>query len=149
MELLLSPANLLGEIARTVEHFKLPGLDARTLIEGRRKDIEALAEANRIALGGMQELARKQGEILQTTLRELQTLVQQGPVGLAQDPTKVGAIVQRTLQEALGNMHDLVDVARKSQTDAFRVASERMQRNIEEIRTSLQAPKAKKAERDA
>jgi len=46
MELSLSPANLLGEIAQTVQRFKLPDLNAEALLEGRRKDIEALAEAN-------------------------------------------------------------------------------------------------------
>jgi phasin family protein len=149
MELVPSPANLLGEIAKTVEQFRLPGLDAEALLESRRKDIEALAEANRIALSGMQELARKQGEILQATLRELQVLVQEARTGLAQDPSKFGDLVQRSLQETFGSMRDLAELARKSQTDAFRVVGERIQHNIEELRTSLQAPKAKKTGKDA
>jgi len=33
MEIVPSPANLLGEIARAVEQFRLPGLDAGTLLE--------------------------------------------------------------------------------------------------------------------
>jgi phasin family protein len=149
MELVPSPANLLGEIAKTVEQFRLPGLDAGALLEGRRKDIEALAEANRIALSGMQELARKQGEILQATLRELQVLVQEARTGLAQDPTKFGDLVQRSLQETFGSMRDLAELARKSQMDAFRVVGERIQHNIEELRTSFQPPKAKKPGKDA
>ena len=147
MELVPSPANLLGEIAKTVEQFRLPGLNVGALVEGRRKDIEALAEANRIALSGMQELARKQGEILQATLRELQALVQEARTGLAHDPTRFGDLVQQSLQETFANMRDLAELARKSQTDAFRVVGERMQRNIEELRTSFQ-PKAKKAGKD-
>lgn len=149
MELVPSPANLLGEIARTFGQFKLPGLDAGVLLEGRRKDIEALAEANRIALGGVQELARKQGEMLQGTLQELQTLIREGAASLAKDPSKFGDVVQKTLQETFGNMRDLAELARKSQTDAFHVVSERMQRNIEELRTSLQPPKAKKTAKEA
>jgi phasin family protein len=149
MELVPSPANLLGEIAKTVEQFGLPGLDAGALLEGRRKDIEALAEANRIALSGMQELARKQGEILQATLQELQALVQEVRTGLAQDPTKFGDLVQKSLQETFGNMRDLAELARKSQTEAFRVVGERMQRNIEELRMSFQLPKAKRTGKEA
>jgi phasin family protein len=148
MELAPSPANLLGQIAKTVEQFSLPGLDAGALLEGRRKDIEALAEANCIALSGMQELARKQGEILQSTLRELQVLVQEARTGLAQDPTKFGDLVQQSLRVTFGNMRDLAELARKSQIDAFRVVGERMQRNIEELRTSFQAPKVKKTAKD-
>lgn len=150
MELMPSPANLLGEIAKTVEQFRLPGLNAEALLEGRRKDIEAIAEANRIALSGMQELSRKQGEILQATLRELQALVQEArTTDLAQDPSKFGDLVQKSLQEAFGNMRDLAELARKSQTEAFRVVGERMQRNIEELRTSFQPPKAKRIGKDA
>ena len=140
MELVPSPANLLGEIARTVEQFKLPGLNAGALLDGRRKDIEALAEANRIALDGVQELARKQGQVLQATLQELQTLVREVPASLVQDPTKVGGLVQKVLQETFGNMRDLAELARKSQTDAFQVVNKRVQHNIEELRTSLLEP---------
>jgi phasin family protein len=149
MELVPSPANLLGEIAKTVEQFRLPGLDAGALLEGRRKDIEALAEANRIALSGMQELARKQGEILQATLQKLQALVQEVRTGLVQDPTKLGDLVQKSLQETFGNVRDLAELARKSQTEAFRVVSERIQRNIEELRTSFQPAQAKRTGKDA
>jgi phasin family protein len=149
MELVPSPANLPREIAKTVEQFRLLGLDAQALVEGRWKDIEALAEANRIALSGIQELARKQGEILQTTLRELQVLVQEARTGLAQDPSKFGDLLQRSLQETFGSMRDLAEIASKSQTDAFRVVGERIQRNVEELRTFFQAPKAKKTGKDA
>jgi len=148
MELAPSPANLLGQIAKTVEQFSLPGLDAGTLLEGRRKDTEALAEANRIALSGMQELARKQGEILQATLRELQALVQEAKTGLAHDPTKFGDLVQQSLRETFGNMCDLAELARKSESEAFRVVGECMKRNIEELRTSFQARKVKKTAKD-
>ena len=149
MELVPSPANLLGEIAKTVEQFGLPRLDAETLLEARRKDVAALAETNRIALSGMQELARKQGEILQATLGDLQTLLQEGRVSPAQYPTKLGDIVQKSLQQAFGNMRDLAKLAGKSQTEVFHVIGERVQHNIEELVTSFQPPKVKKKGKDA
>jgi phasin family protein len=140
MEPQTSPANLLGEIARMIEQFKLPGLDAAAVLERRRKDIEALAEANRIARAGVQDLAQKQGDILQKTLRELQGLVQDGKAGIAQNPAQFGDLVHKALHDTLGNMRDLAEIARKSQTEAFGVVSERMQRNIEELKASLVPP---------
>jgi hypothetical protein len=97
----------------------------------------------------MQEIARKQGEILQAALRELQVLALETKAGLAQDPPKFGDLVQRSPQETFGSMRDLAELARKSQTDALRVVGERIQRNIEELRTSFQAPKAKKTGKEA
>ena len=148
MELTPSPADLLGEIARTFEQFGLPGLNTGALLEGRRKDIEALAQANRIAVDGIQEIARKQGQILQETLQELQTLVRALPASLAQDPTKVAGFVQKVLHETFGSMRDLAELARKSQTDALHVVSERLQHNIEELRASLESSKVKKRGKD-
>jgi phasin family protein len=142
MESQTSPANLLGEIARTVEQLKLPGLDAATVLERRRKDIEALAEANRIAQAGVQDLAQKQGDILQKMLRELQALARDGKVGIAQSPAQLGDLVQKALHDAFGNMRDLAEIARKSQTEAFGVVSDRVQRNIEELKASFLPPRS-------
>ena len=60
----LSPVSLRGETAEQVERFKQPGLSAAAVIEARCKNIEALAEANRIALAGVQGVAQKHGHIL-------------------------------------------------------------------------------------
>jgi len=139
METQTSPANLLGEIGRIIERFRLPGLDAAAILEARRKDIEALAEANRIALAGAQDLSHKQGEILQKTLQELQTLVRDSSVAgsLTQSPAQLGDLLQKTLHQTLGNMRDLAEVAYKSQTDAFNAVGQRVQHNIEELRALL------------
>jgi phasin family protein len=134
-----SPANLTGEIARIVGQLRLPGLNLPAVIEARRKDIEALAEANRIAFTGAQDLAQKQREILQQAVRELQNLVLERKVeespGAA--PAQLGDLVQRALHDTLGHMRDLAELARKSQSEAFAVVSERMQRNVAELRTML------------
>jgi phasin family protein len=137
MESQPSPANLFGEIGRIIEQFKLPGLDAAAVLEARRKDIEALAEANRIAVAAAQDLARKQSDILQKSLNELQSLVQEGRAGVAQSQAQVGDIVQKTLDQALGNMRDLAELACKSQTEAFGVVSGRVQHNVAQLRTLL------------
>src|SRR5262245_21615267 len=139
METQTSPANLLGEIGRIIEQFRLPGLDAAAILEARRKDIDALAEANRIALAGAQDLAHKQGEILQKTLREIQTLVRDGSVAssLTHSPAQLGNLLQNTVHETLGNMRDLAELACKSQTEAFNTVSHRVHHNIEELRALL------------
>ena len=130
-----SLGKLIEEIAATLEQFKLPGLDTTAFMQSRRKDVKALAEANRVALAGLRDLAQKQAEILQKTLRELQAIVQDGSI--AQSPTQLGDVVQNTLRAALANMRDLAEMARKSQTEAFGIVSDRVQRNIEELKASI------------
>lgn len=139
MEPQVSPGNLLGEIARMVKEFRLPGFNAAAVLEATHKDIEALAEANRIALASVQDLGQKQHEILRKTLQELQSLVEEARTAgrIAQSPAQLSDLVQNTLKEALGNMRALAELAGRSQTEAFSVVSERMQRNIEELQRLL------------
>jgi phasin family protein len=138
MEQQPSPASLTGEIARIIEQLKLPGLSVPAMMEATRKDIEALAEANRVALAGAQNLALKQREILQQAVRGIQALVLERKAEEAgRTPAQLGDFVHKTLHETLGNMRDLADLARNSQSEAFDVVSGRMQRSIEELRTAL------------
>ena len=55
-----------------IEQFKMPGVDMTAIVESRRKDIEALVEANKAAYESMQALARKQTEMLTQTMQGMQ-----------------------------------------------------------------------------
>ena len=52
------------DISKLMEQFKIPGVDLGAVVEARRKDIEALTQANQQAYQGMQALAQRQAEIL-------------------------------------------------------------------------------------
>ena len=59
--------NPFGDFTKMIQQFKVPGFDVAPIIESRRKDMEALVQANKAAYEGMQALARKQTEILTHT----------------------------------------------------------------------------------
>lgn len=135
--------NLSGDIAKMLEQFKLPGIDVAAIVESRRKDIDAVMAANKVALEGAQALGQKQSEILRKTLDEVRALVQQATAGgsLTEKGTKAGELLQKALHEALENMRELADTAYKSQTDAFLVVSKRVEANLDELKALLQLPK--------
>src|SRR5438876_11512380 len=118
---LFNPTKMLGDFMKTMEQFKLPGLDMAAIMESRRKDLEALMAANQTALQGMQTLGEKQAEILRTTLTELQALVQQAaqPGNAIEKSAKTGELVQQALQKALANMRELAEAGYKAQADTF------------------------------
>src|SRR5258706_15769479 len=60
------------DVTKILEQFKLPGVDLHAVLEARRKDVEALTQANRIAYENMQALAKREAEILQQTMTEWQ-----------------------------------------------------------------------------
>lgn len=85
-----TPTNLFGDIVKLLEQYKLPGIDIAAIIEMRRKDIEALMTANRVALEGAQSVGQKQVEILRSTLDQLSSLIQQAtaPGSMTEKTTK-------------------------------------------------------------
>ena len=127
------------DVTKLMEQFKLPGIDIPAIVEARRKDIEALTEANRIAFEGMQALAQKQAEILQKSMQEAQSAMQ----GMTASPSAAsagnpGELVQQAFQKALANMRELAEMAGRSQAQAMEVVGKRVQENIEETKKLLQ-----------
>ncbi|WP_168789569.1 phasin family protein [Paraburkholderia aromaticivorans] len=132
--------SIFTEYTKLISQFKLPGIDTGALLESRRKDIEALAEANTTALAGVQSLANKQVDILKTTLTELQSLVGRLSASGGQ-PTKAGEVVQQALHKALIDMQELADTAYRAQSDSVAVVTKRVAEHVEELKTLLQPKK--------
>ena len=59
------------DFTKLMSQFQLPGVDFATLVDRERKNIEALAKANRIAFEGWQRLVRRQAEMLQETMKKV------------------------------------------------------------------------------
>ena len=64
------PNKLMGQFQTMLTQFKLPSVDIDKLIAAQQKNIEAVAEANRVAVDGIQALAKRQVEVLQETMKE-------------------------------------------------------------------------------
>ena len=58
------------DFGKFAEQFKMPGVDSKALIEAQRKNVEAMTQANRVALEGVQAIAQRQAEILRQAMEE-------------------------------------------------------------------------------
>jgi phasin family protein len=136
-----NPTTFLADITKTIEQFKLPGVDMSALIAARQKDIEALTQVNRIAYESLQAMAQKQTEILKTTMEELQSAAQKMAAKPMESITHESQLVQQTLQKAFGYMHELAELTRKSQAEALDVINKRVKQNVEELKGLVQSRK--------
>jgi phasin family protein len=136
-----NPNNIFAEYQKVIGQFKLPGIDVNAILETRRKDIEAIAEANTTALAGVQSLAQKQSEILRTTLTELQSFATRAAQSGGQPAANTGEVVQQALQKALLDMQELAGTAYRAQSDSFAVVTKRVAEHVEELKTLLQPKK--------
>ena len=127
------------DIAKILEQLKVPGIDMHALIEARRKDVEALTQANQMAYESMQALARREAEILQQTMSEWQAamaaMAGKNPAEMASKGTELAT---QAFGKALANMRELAEMASKSQVQAYEVLNRRFQENLEELRKMLQ-----------
>ena len=64
------PSKMADEFTKFAGNYKLPAFDVESVMTSQRKNIEALAAANKAATEGMQNVATRQAAILQETLDE-------------------------------------------------------------------------------
>lgn len=126
--------NPFGDLTNMLEQFKVPGVDMSAFVESRKKDIEAIVDANKIAYDSMQSLARKQTEMLKQAMQDIQEAAKAG-IG---DPSKQADVARNACVKALEDMKDLAEIARKSQADTMASITQRANDHVDEIKKMLQ-----------
>ena len=127
--------------AKFSEPFKVPGFNGQDLIEAQRKNFEAINAANRIALEGVQAMARRQVEIMQETVEETNKALQQ----VAGSGKPEEALVRQTeiLKDAfahgVANARELAEMGSKSNGEAFETLNKRFAEGLDEIKAALKA----------
>lgn len=126
------------DIGQMLNQFKLPGVDLAELMKGRKKDIEAVSEANRLAYEGMKALGKRQAEMMTEAMAEWRaaapTLTAMNPGDIA---AKRGELAKQVFGKMLSNMRELAEMAAASQTQAGEIVTQRFQENLAEMRKVL------------
>ena len=131
--------NPFGDITTMLEQFKIPGIDMTTFVDARRKDVEALVEANKASYEAMQGLARTQTEMLTQAMQS----IQESTKGLASgqggmpDATKQAEAVRVAWAKMLSDMTSLAEMAHKAQADVLARLTAKAQENMEEFQQML------------
>jgi len=132
-------SNPFGDLSTMLEQFKVPGVDMSSFIEARRKDVEALVEANKAAYEAMQALARTQADMLTRTMQSIQESAKGLPSGAAgvPDAAKLAEGAQKAWQTMLADAKTLAEMAHKSQVDAVASLTGRAKEHMEEVQQML------------
>ena len=117
------------DFTKLMSQFRLPGVDFAALVDRERKNIEAVAKANRIAFEGWQRLVRRQAEMLQETMKKV--IADAGHEGAKK---KRADLAKEGFEKALANMRELAEITTQSQKEAFDVVRKRVEENVEGIR---------------
>lgn len=140
------PAKVTEEVTKMMSQYQVPGVDMNAVIDSQRKNLEALTQANRVALEGMQAVAKRQAEILQQTLGEAVAAVEViTGSGSPQDATaKQVELVKAAYEKALSNMKELAELVAKSNAEAGETINNRIAESLDEIKKAALDLKKKK-----
>jgi phasin family protein len=124
--------------------FRIPGFDLEAIVEAQRKNVEALTEANQLAVEGVRALAQRQSEIMQQAIEEASGLLrgwtQQGAP--SDRLAKNAEAAKQAFEKGLANARELNELGTKASTDAFGVLAKRVSESFDELRlyAKRQAP---------
>ena len=116
----------------------LPKVDIDLLIDGHKKNIDALAQSATVAAQGAQSMAQKQREIFEAGLQEATKLARgYQPLGNLQDNLALQTeFAKKVFEIAVKGAQDSAATARQSTGEAVKIIQDRLKESFDEIRSS-------------
>ncbi len=126
------PNKLIGHFQTMLTQYRLPSVDIDKLIAAQQKNIEAVAEANRVAVEGIQALTKRQPEVLQETMKESSLSKAGSPAELAAKEAELG---KSAFEKSVATMREMAEIVVNSSQEATDKINARITATIEEIRS--------------
>lgn len=101
---------------------KIPAIpDVEAVLSTHQKNLEALTEANRLALEGAQEVSRRHMEIMQATMKELSATLKDltSTTSPASRAAKHAELLRQAFETSVANSREIGDLIQKSNTEAL------------------------------
>ncbi|HMO45895.1 MAG TPA: phasin family protein [Rubrivivax sp.] len=125
-----------GDLGKALAKFKLPGVDIAAIVESQRKDMEALAEANRQAYEGIKALAERRNEMLKEAFVKWRDATKDAS-GSAM-LSKQAELARQGVQDAIANVRELAQMEAKSRKQAWKLVQDRFEENLANLKKLLQ-----------
>ena len=128
------------QFTKILESFRVPGLDVKAIMDSQRKNMEALAQATRVAAQGATDVSQKQAEIVRTAVQEAMSMA--GSLKAA-DPVATAkaqqVFINKAFETAVANARELAEMVTQSNRDAYQVIERRTKESLEELRAAAQS----------
>jgi phasin family protein len=124
------------DVTKVMGDFRVPALDVEAVVASQRKTIEALTQANQLAVEGVQAVARRQVEIARQAIEEYTSFFREiAQPGTAEEKiAKQAEAVKGALEKGLSNARELTALVTKANAEAFDVLNKRVAEGLDEVR---------------
>jgi len=116
---------------------KLPALpDMEAFVAANRKNMETLSAANRVAFEGAQAVARRQMEMVQSSMTELTEAMRSlaGTDAPQAKAAKQAELLKQAYQRAVAHMKELGDLIQQSNAEALSLINRRFEEAMDEVK---------------
>ena len=136
---MMDPSKLMGDFPKLMGDFKVPGVDVEAVVSSQRRNLEALGEANKLAVEGLQAVAKRQTEIFRQMMEEASHAMREMmAAGSPEDKaSRQTELVKEAFTRAIGNMRELAEMVSKSQGEAFDVINKRVTDSLDELKSVM------------
>lgn len=126
------------DFSKFLTEMKVPPMpDMEAVLTAHKRNLEALSDANRVALEGAQAVARRHMEIMQSTMSGLtetmkELAVNESPASRA---AKQADLLKQAYENAVSNTRELGDLIQKANTEAMNRLNHRFSEAMTEMKT--------------
>ena len=125
------------DVSKVMADFRLPGVDLEAVAASQRKNIEALTQANQLAVEGVQAVVRRQAAIARQAMEEFSSMFRDfvQPTASPEDRiAKQAEFSKQALEKGISNARELTELMTKANTEAFNVLNKRVSETLDEVR---------------
>jgi len=126
------------DFSKLFSELKVPALpDMEAVLATHKRNLEALSDANKVALEGAQAVARRHLEIMQSTMTGLADSMKSLSVteAPATRAAKHAELLKQAYENAVSNTRELGDLIQKSNTEAMQKLNHRFSEAMNEVKT--------------
>lgn len=127
------------QISKMMQGFKFPDVDMTALVEGQRKNIDAMAKVAQLTTEGATAMSQRQLEIFRATSEHLSSMFRDMKLTSAER----SEIAKKAFDAAMTNARELAEMTAKSNNEVYGVVKQRMTESFEQMRDAFLAAKPK------
>jgi phasin family protein len=124
------------DVGKSFANFSLPGLDAETMMATQRKNLEALTQANQLAVEGVQAVTRRQVELAREAFQGASDLIRDmvQPSAPEERFAKQAELAKQAFEKGVANAREIAEMFAKANIEAFEIISKRVSEGFDEFR---------------
>lgn len=130
------------DAGKWLKEAKLPTFDIDGLMAAQQKNIDALTQANKVAIEGLQALTRRQAEIMSETVAHMTDGVKNAMSAKSPEDgaVKQAEIAKKTVEQTFSHAREMAELVTKSAEAAFNPLHRRWLAGFDEMKTAFVPP---------